>query len=68
MLFGAAPNPGIGSYGALLDLDLVGALRWSGGEEGLNASLAALFALVALIVVTIAWPRADAAPAAAAQH
>lgn len=61
MLFGAAPNPGIGSYGALLDLDLSGALRWSGGDEGLNASLGGIFVLVALIVLTVAWPREEAA-------
>ncbi|WBH16457.1 CPBP family intramembrane glutamic endopeptidase [Sphingomonas radiodurans] len=60
MLFGAAPNPGIGSYGALIDLDLSGALRWSGGDEGLNASLAGIFVLVALIVLTVAWPREEA--------
>lgn len=60
MLFGAAPNPGIGSYGALIDVDLVGALRWSGGEDGLNASLAGVFVLLAMIALTALWPRSFA--------
>ena len=68
MLFGAAPNPGIGSYGALADVDLTGAARWSGGAEGLNASLAAVFALAALIVLTVAWPRDRAASAVPPGH
>lgn len=56
LLFGASPNPGIGSYGALVNLDLTGGAWWAGGEEGLNASLAAMFVLVALIAVSFAWP------------
>lgn len=50
LLLGLDPNPGLGSFGALLDLDLVGAAHWGGSAEGLNASWAMTFALWALIV------------------
>lgn len=64
LLFGASPNTGIGSYGAIINLDLVGAAGWAGGDEGLNASLAALFVLGALIALTFAWPAGARAPVA----
>jgi membrane protease YdiL (CAAX protease family) len=47
---GLDPNPGLGSFGAIIDLDLVGALRWGGSEEGLNASWAMAIALCAFLV------------------
>lgn len=50
LLFGLLPNPGTGSFGALLDLDLVGLASLGGSAEGLNASLAMTLALLALIV------------------
>ncbi|WP_261300272.1 CPBP family intramembrane glutamic endopeptidase [Sphingomonas alpina] len=47
---GLDPNPGFGSFGALIDLDLVGAVRWGGSDDGLNASWAMTIALCALLV------------------
>ncbi len=50
MIFGASPNPGIGSFGSILDVDLVGPTIWGGSLEGLNASLAVSVVLIALII------------------
>ena len=50
ILFGLDPNPGLGSFGALMDLDLAGAAAWGGSDEGLNASIAMTVALLALLV------------------
>lgn len=49
LLLGVDPNPGVGGFGALFDLDLVGATRWGGSAEGLNASWAMASALAAVI-------------------
>lgn len=50
-LLGLDPNPGVGSYGAILNLDLTGA-RWLGGsDEGLNASVPMTIVLVGLLLV-----------------
>lgn len=65
LLFGAAPNPGTGSFGTAFDIDLVGNVAWSGGDQGLNASVAAVFVLVALLVLTLAWPTSGARAAMA---
>lgn len=50
IMFGLDPNPGVGSFGALIDLDLAGAAAWGGSDEGLNASIGMTAALFALIV------------------
>jgi membrane protease YdiL (CAAX protease family) len=50
MLFGLDPNPGVGVFGALFDLDLIGAARWGGSEQGLNASVAMTVALAAIVI------------------
>lgn len=50
MIFGLSPNPGNGSFSSLIDFDLIGAAMWGGSAEGLNASLAMSFALIALLV------------------
>lgn len=50
MIFGASPNPGIGSFGSIFDVDLVGPTIWGGSLEGLNASLAVSVVLIALII------------------
>jgi len=55
MLFGLDPNPGVGSFGAILNLDLVGSRWWGGSAEGLNASVGVTLVLAALIVPLIAW-------------
>ena len=48
--FGLVPNPGVAEFGAMFDHDMVGLPLWGGSEEGLNASLAMTFVLVALIL------------------
>lgn len=58
--FGLTPNPGTGTFGAILDLDLAGPVWWGGGPEGLNASLSSLVVLVALIATLAAWPDRSA--------
>ncbi len=50
ILFGLDPNPGLGGFGAIHDLDLLGVARWGGSSEGLNASLAMTLVLAALIL------------------
>lgn len=63
LLFGLYPNPGSGTFGTLINIDLRGAELWGGGPEGLNASIAAVVVLIALLVVTIIWPTAEPAKA-----
>jgi serine/threonine-protein phosphatase Stp1 len=46
---GLDPNPGVGPFGALVDLDLVGRSLWSGGGDGLNGSLALTLVLAAIV-------------------
>ncbi|HUD29128.1 MAG TPA: type II CAAX endopeptidase family protein [Novosphingobium sp.] len=64
LLFGLYPNPGSGTFGTLVNIDLEGSTWWGGGAEGLNASLSSVVVLVALLAATLAWPGAqgDAAP------
>ena len=50
LMLGLDPNPGVGSFGTLLDFDLTGPSIWGGSEEGLNASLAMSVALAVLLV------------------
>ncbi|WP_426166025.1 CPBP family intramembrane glutamic endopeptidase [Sandarakinorhabdus sp. DWP1-3-1] len=52
---GLVPNPGGGSFGAIHDIDIAGPVLWGGSPEGLNASLAMTFALVALAIPAVAW-------------
>jgi uncharacterized protein len=49
LLLGLDPNPGVGSFGAAWDLELAGATLWGGSAQGLNASLAMLVALAAIL-------------------
>ena len=53
-LFGLAPNPGVPSFGSILDLDLVGPPIWGGSAEGLNGSIAVTAILAALILPVLA--------------
>lgn len=55
-LFGVTPNPGVGSFGALFNFDLVGSAWWGGSDHGLGASVASSFALLAIIAAVLAWP------------
>lgn len=64
LVLGLDPNPGIGSFGSLFDLDLVGPAAWGGSVEGLNASLAMAMALVVLLV-PLAMLARNPAPAPA---
>jgi hypothetical protein len=73
ILLGLDPNPGVGSFGAILDYDLVGSPLWGGSDEGLNASLTMSMALIALVlplVVLLRFERSgkggDIPPSAAA--
>lgn len=62
-IYGLAPNPGVGNYGTLVDLDMTGSALWGGSAEGLNASLGMSFVLVALLILVVTW---HARPACAA--
>ena len=57
LLFGASPNPGIGAYGSILDVDLAGPALLGGSADGLNASLTATAMLVMLIGSLAVVPR-----------
>lgn len=62
MLLGLDPNPGVGAFGALFDFDLVGATRWGGSDQGLNASLAMTIALAAIVIpLALRYRRANPA-------
>lgn len=52
---GLDPNPGVGSFGAIIDRDIVGSAMWGGSAEGLNASIGVTFVLAALIVPALVW-------------
>lgn len=70
LLFGLDPNPGIGSFGAVLNLELSGSALWGGSEEGINASLAMTFALAAFIAPLLllrVGPAEEAIPGAASE-
>lgn len=65
-LLGLDPNPGVGSFGSVVDLDLVGPALWGGSAEGLNASLAMTMALVVFVAPLLIHRRLRApAPALA---
>ncbi len=55
--FGLVPNPGIGPFGAVRDIDIAGPALWGGGEAGLNASIGTMAVLVVLIGVMVAAMR-----------
>jgi hypothetical protein len=57
LLFGLDPNPATGAFGAVIDLDLIGAASWGGSEVGLNDSWAMAFALAAVLVLAISTRR-----------
>jgi uncharacterized protein len=62
---GLDPNPGTGSFGTLVDRELVGSALWGGSDEGLNASLGMTFALLAIVVplAILSWRALKAQPA-----
>lgn len=61
LFFGLYPNPGVGTFGALINLDLSGPAIWGGSGEGLNASLSSYIVLAALLCAVWFWPRPRAA-------
>jgi uncharacterized protein len=61
LLFGLYPNPGSGTFGTLINIDVRGASLWGGGPEGLNASISSVVVLIALLAATLAWPAAEPA-------
>ena len=54
--YGLDPNPGLGSFGALIDLDLAGRSWWGGSPEGLNGSIGMAVVLAAILVPLFASP------------
>ncbi len=67
LLFGLDPNPGVGDFGSVGDWDMIGNPMWGGSEEGLNASIAMTFVLVALIIPLV-WRKSPIAIAVPAPH
>jgi serine/threonine protein phosphatase PrpC len=61
---GLDPNPGVGSFGALVDLELAGSALWGGSDEGLNASIAMTMALLVLVTPLALLDRRKPVPAA----
>ena len=59
LLLGVFPNPGNGSFGSILNFDLVGSIWWGGSGEGLNASVAMTFALAILLAPLLIVPARD---------
>lgn len=66
MLIGASPNPGIGDFGALIDVDLAGPGILGGSVDGFNASIVLSFVLAALIA-PLALRRGHAIAGASAE-
>ena len=68
LIYGLDPNPGIGSFGAWLDMDLAGSSYWGGSVEGLNASLGMTAALLAILVplALMTWRTVTTVPIAPA--
>jgi membrane protease YdiL (CAAX protease family) len=62
LLLGLDPNPGLGSFGAVANLDLVGSRWWGGSAEGLNASIAMTFALAILLAPLLIVPARNRPP------
>lgn len=60
LVLGLDPNPGNGSFGSLLNLELVGSRWWGGSDQGLNASVAMTFALAILLAPLLILPARTA--------
>ena len=50
LVWGLDPNPGVGSFGAVFDYELVGRAIWGGSADGLNGSIGMTVALLALLL------------------
>lgn len=53
MGLGLSPNPGVSTFGSVLDFDLKGASMFGGSVEGMNASFAVGVVLLMLIILLI---------------
>ncbi len=60
MWLGLSPNPGVDGWGSIFNFDMTGSALWGGSGEGLNASLAVTFVLLALCTPLILWRRSVA--------
>jgi hypothetical protein len=60
--YGLDPNPGVGSFGSLANLELAGAAIWGGSDQGLNGSIGMTIALLAIVVplALVSWRRLPA--------
>ena len=63
MLFGAAPNPGLGAFGSILDVELSGKAIWGGSVEGFNASIVLTLILGLFVAALLRRPRPASKPA-----
>ena len=54
---GLTPNPGVGPFGALHNVDVAGAALWGGGEDGLNGSIGTTLVLLALALPLLVRAR-----------
>lgn len=57
LVVGVMPNPGVGSFGAMVDLELSGPAIWGGSEKSLNASAAMTVVLLAILVPLVILAR-----------
>ena len=67
LVWGLDPNPGVGSFGAVLDKELVGRAIWGGSADGLNGSVGMTVALLAILapLAAASWRRLPVARAPA---
>ena len=56
-VLGLNPNPGTGTFGTLVDYDLLGSPLWGGSEAGLAASIGTSAVLIAIILPLMAARR-----------
>ena len=57
LVLGLDPNPGVGSFGTLVNFELRGIASWGGSEEGLNASFAMTLTLLAILIPLVLATR-----------
>lgn len=57
LLLGLDPNPGVGSFGSVINFELQGTGSWGGSEEGLNASFAMTLTLLAILIPLVLATR-----------
>lgn len=62
LLFGIDPNPGVGSFGSIVNFELIGSSWWGGSNEGLNASIGMTFALAILLAPLLIIPARGRPP------